>query len=269
MPVSSSSPAPAAPRVVGLVLTFNGARLLARCLASLDFCAEIVVVDSLSTDATVDIARAAGATVLSRKWEGPKAQFQYAMEHIRAMEPGADWVVSLDQDEHLSPELRANVIAATAAAPDEIAGFLSARSSFYFDHFLKHSGWYPDYVFRVFRPDAMSVRVSGAHCGLAALGPARKLSGDIVHYPYRNFREQLDKLNSYAQQGADALKAKGRGGGALAGLAHGAARFLKLYVLKLGVLDGRAGFINAAHGAFYAFVKHVRVAETGDWGPKQ
>lgn len=263
----ADSIASAAPRIVGLVLTYNGERLLARCLASLDFCAEVLVVDSLSTDATVDIARAAGAVVSLRKWQGPGPQFQYAMERIRAMEPKVDWVVSLDQDEFLTPELRANVIAATAE-PGDAAGFLTSRSSFYFDRFLKHSGWYPDYLFRVFRPEKMHVHVSGAHYGFDALGPTRKLAGDIIHYPYRNFHEQLDKLNSYAQQGADALKAKGRGGGALAGLAHGAVRFFKLYVLKLGVLDGRAGFINAAHGAFYAFVKHVRAGETGDWGPK-
>jgi len=254
-------------RTIGLVLTYNGERLLSRCLASLDFCDEVVVVDSLSTDATADIARAAGATVLTRRWEGPGPQFRFALEHIRAMEPKADWVVSLDQDEYLTDELRRNIIEATAN-PGEAAGFLTPRASFYYDRFLKHSGWYPDYLFRVFRPEKMEVHVSGAHYSFHAQGPTRKLSGDIVHYPYRNFREHLDKMNSYAQQGADALKAKGRGGGVWAGVSHGAARFLKLYVLKLGVLDGRAGFINAAHGAFYAFLKHLRAGETGDWGPR-
>ena len=112
---------------------------------------------------------------------------------------------------------------------------------------MKHSGWYPDYLFRVFRPEAMEVHVSGAHYSFHPLGPTRKLKGDIIHYPYRNFREHLDKVNSYAQQGADdaKAKAKGRRGGVAAGV------------------------INAVHGAFYAFLKYVRAAETGDWGPKQ
>jgi glycosyltransferase involved in cell wall biosynthesis len=254
-------------RTVGLILTYNGERLLERCLKSLDFCDELIVVDSLSTDGTVEIARAAGATVLPRKWEGPGPQFRYALEHIRAMEPKVEWVVSLDQDEHLTDELRQSIRKALEN-PGDGAGFLTPRSSFYFDRFLKHSGWYPDYLFRVFRPDMMEVHVSGAHYSFRALGPTRKLAGDIIHYPYRNFQEQLDKMNSYAQQGADALKAKGRSGGVFAGVTHGAARFFKLYVLKLGVLDGRAGFINAVHGAFYAFLKHLRVAETEDWGPR-
>lgn len=257
-----------APHIVGLILTYNGERLLERCLASLTFCDTLIVVDSRSTDATVAIAEAAGATVLTRAWEGPGPQFRFALEHIRAMQPKVDWVVSLDQDEHLTDELAASIRAALAAT-DDAAGFLTPRSSFYFDRFLKHSGWYPDYLFRVFRPDAMEVHVSGAHYSFRPLGPTRTLAGDIIHYPYRNFREHLDKVNSYAQQGADSLRAKGRPGGVLAGVIHGVARFLKIYLLKLGVLDGRAGFINAVHGSFYAFLKYVRAAETGDWGPKK
>lgn len=259
-----------APNIVGLILTYNGERLLERCLKSLDFCDTLVVVDSFSTDATVDIAEQAGAVVLKRKWEGPGPQFRFALEHIRAMEPRVDWVVSLDQDEYLTDELNANVRAAIAAfrPEDGAAGFLTPRASFYFDRFLKHSGWYPDYLFRVFRPDRMEVRVSGAHYSFHPQGETGRLSGDIIHYPYRNFREHLDKINSYAQQGADDLKARGRPGGVLVGVVHGLARFAKLYLLKLGLLDGRAGFINAVHGAFYAFLKYVRACEDGDWGPR-
>lgn len=256
-----------APRTLGLVLTFNGERLLARCLASLSFCDGIVVVDSLSTDATRDIALAAGATLLTRRWEGPGPQFRFALEHIRAMQPGVDWVVSLDQDEYLTDELAANIRAAVAEDRD-LAGYWMPRSSFYFNRFMRHSGWYPDRLLRLFRPARMEVHVSGAHYSFRPKGATDRLAGDIIHYPYRNFREHLDKINSYAQQGADDLKARGRSGGVLAGTAHGLARFAKLYLLKLGVLDGRAGFINAVHGAFYAFLKHVRACERGDWGPK-
>ncbi|MBU1039658.1 MAG: glycosyltransferase family 2 protein [Proteobacteria bacterium] len=255
------------PRTVGLILTYNGERLLARCLASLSFCDEIIVVDSLSSDATCDIARAAGATVLERRWEGPGPQFRFALEHIRALEPKVDWVVSLDQDEYLTDELAANIRAAVTREED-LAGYWMPRSSFYFDRFMRHSGWYPDHLLRLFRPARMEVHVSGAHYSFRPLGDTGRLSGDIIHYPYRNFREHLDKINSYAQQGADSLKAKGRPGGVLAGTIHGLARFAKLYLLKLGLLDGRAGFINAVHGAFYAFLKYVRASEREDWGPK-
>jgi Glycosyltransferases involved in cell wall biogenesis len=257
-----------APRIVGLVLTYNGERLLARCLQSLAFCDTIVVVDSLSTDATVELAKAAGATVLLRRWEGPGPQFQFSLEHLRTMQPPVDWVVSLDQDEYLTDELAANIQRAAAEDHDN-AGFWTPRSSYYFDRFMRHSGWYPDYLLRLFRPGRMDVHVSGAHYSFHPQGPTGKLAGDIIHYPYRNFREHLDKINSYAQQGADHMRAKGRSGGVLTGTIHGLARFLKLYFLKLGLLDGRAGYINAVHGAFYAFLKYVRVDETGEWGPKR
>lgn len=256
-----------APRVVGLILTYNGERLLARCIQSLAFCDQVFVVDSLSTDATVSIAKAGGAQVLLRRWEGPGPQFRFALEHIRALEPAVDWVVSLDQDEWLTDELAAN-IRATIALETPNVGFFVPRSSFYFNRFMRHSGWYPDRLLRLFRPTGMEVRVSGAHYSFHPLGPTGRIDGDIIHYPYRSFHEHLEKINSYAQQAADELRAKGGRGGVLRGLVHGLSRFAKLYLLKLGVLDGRAGFINAVHGAFYAFLKYVRAAGPEHWGPE-
>ncbi len=258
------------PAITGLVLTYNGERLLDRCLASLSFCDKVLVVDSFSTDRTVDMARAAGAEVVQRKWEGPGPQFQHALSLI-----DTEWVFSLDQDEICTEELRESVLAAVRApmrggegssAPHaRRAGYWVPRRSWYFDRFMKHSGWYPDYLLRLFRTAHMEVHVSGAHYSFHPKGETGRLRGDILHYPYDSFRQHLDKINSYAQQGADDLRAKGRRGGVAVATAHGLARFLKLYVVKRGFLDGRAGFINAAHGAFYAFLKYIRVQE-GEWG---
>lgn len=250
--------------VTGLVLTYNGARLLDECLASLSFCDTILVVDSQSTDETRDIAARHGATVLVRAWEGPGPQFRFALEQI-----ATDWVVSLDQDEYLTEELRENILRVVRPEPgrptpggaDGLAGCWTPRRSFYYDRFLKHSGWYPDYLLRVFRTGRMEVRVSGAHYSFHPQGPTEKLAGDIVHHPYRNLREHLDKINAYAQAAADEMRAKGKKGGLTRAVAHGLVRFVKLYLLKLGVLDGRAGFINAVCGAFYAFQKYIRVSE--------
>jgi glycosyltransferase involved in cell wall biosynthesis len=248
------------PTVTGLVLTYNGERLLERCLASLAFCDELLVVDSQSTDASRDIAGRAGARVLARPWPGPVEQFRFALAEVKT-----DWVVSLDQDEFLSGELSANIPPALRAAGD-LAGYYVPRRTFYFDRFMRHSGWYPDYLLRVFRRGGMEVTVSGAHYHFRPLGPTARLSGDIVHYAYANFREHLDKINAYAQQAADEMKRLGIKGGVPKAVLHGTVRFVKLYLLKAGFLDGRAGLINAAHGAFYAFLKYVRAMERGDWG---
>ncbi|MGE4504544.1 MAG: glycosyltransferase family 2 protein [Desulfovibrionaceae bacterium] len=249
--------------ITGLVLTYNGERLLEKCLQSLDFCDEVLVVDSESTDATADIARRMGARVLTRAWEGPVPQFRFALERI-----DSDWVVSLDQDEFLSPELRAAILVRLRKEKpaESLAGYFVHRRSFYFNRFLKHSGWYPDRLLRVFRPGRMEVTASGAHYHFHPQGETATLDADIVHYPYRNFREHLEKINSYAEQGAADLRARGRRGGLVRALAHAKLRFFKLYVLKLGLLDGRAGLINALAGAYYAFQKHLRVMEKGDWG---
>lgn len=253
------------PSITGLVLTYNGDRLLKDCLASLAFCDNVLVVDSCSTDATAAIAAEARATVVKRAWEGPAAQFRFALAYIDEHLPG-DWVVSLDQDEICTPELRENILTACAGdAAETTAGFWIPRRSWYYDRFLLHSGWYPDRLLRCFRRGRMRVSVSGAHYSFHPEGATANLEGDILHYPYDSFRQHLDKINSYAEQGAVDLRAKGARGGVAIGLAHGFGRFIRIYLLKRGFLDGKAGFINAVHGAFYAFLKYVRVNE-GSWG---
>lgn len=257
------------PTIAGLVLTYNGERLLRDCLASLAFCDAVLVVDSCSGDATAAIAGQAGAVVVRRAWEGPAAQFQFSLAYLDEHLP-MDWIVSLDQDEICTPELRDSILAATtaeAARPGggDLAGFRISRRSWYYDRFLMHGGWYPDRLLRCFRRGRMRVSVSGAHYSFHAVGETAKLEGDILHYPYESFSQHLDKINAYAEQGAAELRERGRKGGIGPGLAHGFGRFLRIYLLKRGFLDGRAGFINAAHGAFYAFLKYIRVNK-GSWG---
>lgn len=249
------------PTVTGVVLTFNGRRLLTPCLKSLDFCDQILVVDSGSTDGSRELAESLGARVIQNTWAGFGPQLLFALTRV-----DTDWVVCIDQDEQLSPELRASIREALPKAPADLAGFYVPRRSFYFDRFLTHSGWYPDYLLRVFRKDRLEVTMSGAHEHLRPKGPTRKLAGDIVHYPYSGFAEQMVKGSLYAQAAADEMRAKGRRGGVITAVAHAKMRFFKLYVLKLGFLDGRAGLVNALCAAYYVFQKYIRAEEKGDWG---
>lgn len=245
------------PRVTGLVLTLNGAKHLDECLKSLDFCDQILVVDSGSTDATREIAEAHGAKVLVNPWPGPKKQFEFAFGHIET-----EWVVSLDQDEILSDELRASVIAALGN-PEGMSAFLCPRTSYYFDRFLRHSGWYPDLLPRVFRLADTGVHVSGPHYGFETKGKTRRLTGDIIHYPYENLKQHVDKINYYTQIAAEEMHAKGKRAGVATALGHGLARFMKIYFFRRGFLDGKAGFVLAVNSFFYAFQKYIRLAEMG------
>jgi len=249
--------------VTGLVLTLNGERWLEECLKSLDFCDEILVVDSESTDATREIAERCGATFIVNPWPGPVKQFELALSKIKT-----DWVVSLDQDEILTDELRSNIIE-KLSANESVAGYYTPRTSFYFNRFMKHSGWYPDYLYRMFRNGKMKVTASGAHYHFEALGKTDKLTGDILHYPYESFSQHMDKINYYAEEGAKSLRTKGRKGGWLNALLHAKMRFIKLYFLKLGFLDGTAGLCNALAGYYYTFQKYIRIDEKEKWGGKK
>ncbi|MDD6088747.1 MAG: glycosyltransferase family 2 protein [Desulfovibrionaceae bacterium] len=252
--------------ITGLVLTYNGERLLRQCLQSLSFCDRILVIDSCSTDNTAAIAADCGAEIRRRAWTGPADQFHYAMTLLSG-ECASEWIVSLDQDEICTDELREAVLREIQQhrADKGFAGFIVRRKSWYYDRFLLHGGWYPDRLLRCFRTHLMRVDVHGAHYSFHALGKTAEIKAHIVHYPYENFSAHLDKINAYAQQGAEDLERRGYRGGIVQGLAHGAARFFRIYILKMGFLDGRAGFINAVHGSFYAFLKYVRIGE-GSWG---
>ncbi|WP_273525419.1 glycosyltransferase family 2 protein [Mailhella massiliensis] len=250
-------------RLTALIITLNGERLLGKCLESLSFCDRILIVDSFSSDRTEEIAKEHGAIFIQNKWPGNAKQIRYGIDWLAANAP-TDWVLMLDCDEIISPELRASILAALASPGDKTA-FSMPRRTWYFDRFLKHGGSYPDRLFRLFLPEAIRIDNNGAHQKFVPAGPYGELSGDMLHYTYCSFQNQLEKLNDYAERGARDLEAKGRRGGVAAGLLHGSWRFIDMYIRKLGFLDGRAGFLMAAHTSFYTFLKYVRIHE-GGWG---
>ncbi|MDR3176516.1 MAG: glycosyltransferase family 2 protein [Desulfovibrio sp.] len=250
------------PGLTGLVLTGNSRRLLEACLSSLGFCGDLLVVDCFSEDGTLEIAGRHKARMLSRAWTGIGEQFAYAFQHI-----GSEWIFILDSDEVCSPALAEEIagLFAGRGPAEETAGYYIPRRSWYFDRFILHGGWQPDRLYRLFRNGRVRMDMSGVHQTFHPIGAAGRLEGEIVHYPYSSFANHLEKINGYAEGGAGDLAAKGRKGGPARGVAHALWRFLRGYVFRLGFLDGRAGFILACHGSFYAFLKYVRVLKAS-WG---
>ena len=257
------------PGITGVVLTCDGERLLDRCFSSLAFCDAILAVDSGSSDTTESIAKAHKAEFIHRDWEGFDKQFTYAQSLVQTR-----WFVILDQDEICPPPLGELILAAISESDaladtpqDTAVAFSVGRKSWYFDRFMKHGGWYPDHILRVFRTGCVEF-YQDAHIHYRPLGRSEHVGGlgsEIIHYPYTSFFHQLTKLNSYAEQGAESMRAAGKRGGILRGIGHGIARFLRIYFFKRGFLDGRAGFLAACHGSFYAFLKYVRVLDSS-WG---
>lgn len=248
---SAGVPAPTAELSV-IVITRNEQANIEACLASVSFAREVVVLDSGSTDATVALAQAAGARVeRTGDWPGFGPQKNRAL--ALATQP---WVLSIDADERVPPELREEILA-VLAAPTADAWSMPRRSSFC-GQYMAHSGWYPDRVTRLFRRGTARFSDDIVHERLLTDGPAAALRHDLIHESFRDLETVLDKANSYSTAGARRLLAEGREASFGAALAHGLWAFVRTYILRLGFLDGRLGLALAianAEGTYYRYLK--------------
>lgn len=232
------------PAITACVITLNEAGRLGDCLASLAFCDELVVVDSGSTDDTAAIAQAHGARVLQRPFDGFRSQKQYAVEQA-----SNDWVLCLDADERISPELRAAIEAEQARGFADASGYRFARLSDYFGRFLRHGNAYPDRVLRLFDRRRGGWRGKREiHEAASVDGAVRTLPGDVVHYPYRSLEQQLAKTQRYARMMAEHDFSRGKRASLGKLVLAPAWRFWRGYLLRGGFLDGW-------HGLVYAYVR--------------
>ena len=235
-----------------IVITKNEAPRIARCLSSVPFASQVVVVDSGSTDGTPDIARALGATVVvTPDWPGFGPQKNRALD--LATQP---WVLSLDADEYLSPQLQADIEAVLHAPQFEVYDF--PRLSSYCGQFMRHSGWYPDPVTRLFRRGAARFTEDLIHERLEARAPVGRLQGVLMHESFTSMEDVLAKVNSYSTAGAQKLARAGKRMRLRQAVLKGLWAFFRSYVLRRGFLDGRRGFLLAvsnAEGTYYRCVK--------------
>jgi glycosyltransferase involved in cell wall biosynthesis len=240
-------------KVSAVIITKNEEAMLPDCLRSLDWVDEIVVLDSGSTDRTLELARAAGAKVSqSTDWPGFGAQKNRA-----AALAGGEWILSIDADERVTPELAAEMRRAMADAGG-VSAFEVARLSSYCGRAMRHSGWWPDYVTRLYRAGRARFSDDLVHERLIADGPVGRLRGVLRHEPFSSLEQVLDKMNRYSTLGARQMAAAGRGTSLAKGVAHGLAAFVKTYLLQAGFLDGAEGFMLAvsnAEGAYYKYLK--------------
>lgn len=204
----------------------------------------MVVVDSHSTDATRDIAASLGARVIERDFDGFRSQKQFAIEQA-----AHDWVLCLDADERVGPELREAIETERARGFDGAAGYRFARLSEYFGRFLRHGNAYPDRVLRLFDRRRGGWRgTREVHEAASVDGPVRTLRGDLIHHPYRSLQQQLAKTQRYARMMAEHDFARGKRAGIGKLVFAPAWRFWRGYVL-------RAGFLDGWHGLVYAYVR--------------
>jgi glycosyltransferase involved in cell wall biosynthesis len=236
------------------IITRDEERNLARCLASARFADEVVVLDSGSTDRTVEIARAAGARVFVEPFRGHVRQKARAVELARN-----DWVLCLDADEEVSPELAASIEAALAAVEPGIGGFELSRKTCYAGRFIEHGGWWPEWRLRLFDRRRGGWTGDDPHDRVeVGAGQVDRLSGALHHYAYRDVTHHLEKVNAYTSTMARGLADRGRPFRRHDLLVRPAARFLRMYVVRAGFRDGVRGFLLAVIGAFYVFAKYAK-----------
>ncbi|HWH82734.1 MAG TPA: glycosyltransferase family 2 protein [Burkholderiaceae bacterium] len=257
----------AAPALSVIVITRNEAANIAGCLASVAFADELIVLDHASTDATAEIARRAGATVVNTDdWPGFGTQKNRALAQAHGR-----WVLSLDADERVTPALAESiraVVAADASGHDSaavagpadgmLAGYECARLSNFCGQWMRHGDWYPDRVLRLFRREAGRFSDDRVHERLMLEGGVGRLSGELLHDSMPTLESALDKMNRYSSGRAGDQQRAGRRGGLAAALSHGLWAFLRCYVLRRGLLDGRLGLVLAlyvAEGTYYRYLK--------------
>lgn len=236
-----------------IIITKNEAANIRACIESVSWADEIVVVDSGSSDATVTICREAGAQVFVHDWPGFGAQKNRALSYATH-----EWVFSIDADERVTPELRAAIQAVLAKQNDEHAAYEISRLSSYCGRFMRHSGWYPDRIVRLFRRGAARFSDDLVHEHLLVEGNVGLLDGELLHYSFENLEQVLNKVNQYSSAGAVMMQRRGRQATLSGAVLRGLWSFVRTYVLRAGFLDGREGFMLAvsnAEGTYYRYLK--------------
>jgi len=243
------------PEVSAIIICYNEERNIRRCLETLIWCDEIVVVDSFSTDATLTICREYTDKITQRHFQGHGEQKAFA-----ASLATKEWVLSLDADEWLSGALQREIAETLRTTPDSVDAYEMPILCYYLGRWWWRGGWYPDHKLRLYR------RGRGAfdkitHEKLIVKGGVRRLAGIFYHCPYDDITDHLRKINYYTTASARSLLQEGRHAGYSAILLRPSVRFVYQYCLRRAFLEGTAGLFFALTNAFYVFLRYLKLRQ--------
>lgn len=228
------------------IITKNEEPNIERCINSVRWADEVIVVDADSTDRTVEIAQRLNATVIIKKWEGFAKQKEFAMQSAQH-----DWVFSIDADEEVTSELKEEILA-TIARPDALNGYEIPRKSFFLGKFIRYGGWYPDYQQRLFRRNKTTMNHRPVHEGFSAEGPIGRCSSDLNHYTYASLHQYLEKMNDYSSLDVVNRLSNGRTVRWYNFILNPLAVFFRMYVSLRGYRDGFHGLLVAYYSALHS-----------------
>lgn len=239
------------------VIACNEERNIRRCLESVSFADElVVVVDSRSSDATEAIARELGARVVEHPYQGNIEQKNFAL----AQASGA-WVLSLDADEAITEPLAREIRAVLSAPSSDIQGYAINRITYHLGRWIRHGDFYPDWQLRLFRRGRGRWAGVNPHGRIQLEGRSGRLHGTCEHYSYRDLADQIDRIQDFSRIQARALRADGVRARIRDMILRPPARFLRAYLLKQGFRDGVPGLVIAAATAFHVFLKYAKLWE--------
>lgn len=241
------------PTLSVILITKNEAELVGQCLESVKWADEIIVVDSGSTDATVDICRRYTDKVVVNGWPGFGPQKNRAL----ALATG-DWVLSIDADEQITPELATEIRATIANTRHQV--FQLPRLSSFMGRYIRHGDWWPDEIARLFRREHARFSDDLVHERLLFQGPAGRLRHLMLHQSTRSIEQLIGKINTYTTAGAQRVMERGKSAGLGKAIIHALWAFVRGYVFKRGFLDGKEGFIIAVSVAENSFYKYVKAS---------
>ena len=235
-----------------IIITRNEAANIRACLESVAWADEIIVVDSGSIDDTVAIAREFTPQVYKHDWPGFGAQKNRALGYATH-----EWVFSIDADERVTPELHAELI--QAMNEKRAQGFYLPRLSQFCGRFIRHSGWYPDYVLRLFKRDAGRFSDNLVHESVLLTGRAARLKKPLLHYSYLTTGDVERKVEHYSTAAAQQMFQSGKRPGWPGAVLRAGWAFARTYFLRLGVLDGSAGLNIARMNARTTYLKYRKL----------
>ena len=237
-----------------VIISHNAAPAIAACLDSVQFAADIVVVDSGSTDGTVEVAQTRGARVIQQEWFGFGLQKQFAVKQARH-----DWVLCIDTDERVSEALQASLRGVLAAPTFRV--YAMSRCNRFMGRWLRHGEGYPDWVMRLFDRRAARWSDDAVHETVLTQEAVGRLRGDLLHESAEELEAYLAKQNRYTSLQAQMLAQRGKSVGTAQLVLSPVARFIKFYLLRGGFMDGVPGLVHICIGCMNSFIKYAKLKE--------
>ena len=237
------------------VLTFNNRRTIERCLKSLQWAEELVVVDSGSTDGTYEICQGFTDKLYRKEFQGHRDQYQYAADLTTH-----PWIMFVDADEEVPPELVDEIRERLRDGAADTDGFFVYRQTYFLGRWIRYGGWYPDGEIRLYRREKGRWE-GGLHAKIAVSGRVDVLKNKYLHYTYRDISDQIQTIDKYSRIAAEDMARSGEKFSLFKLLFHPPFRFIKEYLLKTGFRDGLPGLIIIVSTMFYVFIKYAKLWE--------